>query len=118
MRKGESQILMGIDWSVVDTNFVMEVWSGAATAQTNKADRIATMHVLSGSDGEVGQVAVAGADPVTVVDHDGTAVAAHEVSKDHHAIGGRHHALTIRGCDIYSAMKCAFTVEWIDSFSE
>jgi hypothetical protein len=32
MGEGESQIFMGIDWSVVDTNFVMEMWTGAATA--------------------------------------------------------------------------------------
>src|SRR5438105_12048484 len=87
MSEGEPQIFMRIDWSVVDANFVMEVWTSAATAQTNVADGIAAMHVLSGSDCEIGQVAVASADPVTVVDHDGTAVATHEISKDHHPIG-------------------------------
>ena len=79
---------MRIDWSVVDANFVMEVWTSAATAQANVADRIAAMHVLSGSHREVGQVAVAGADPVTMVDHDGATVAAHEIGKHHHSVGG------------------------------
>src|SRR6266446_10763549 len=118
MGEGESQIFMRINWSVVDTNFVMEVWTGAATAQADVADSIAAMDVLSGGHCEVGQVSVASADPVTVVDHDGTAVAAHEIRKAHHAVGGSHHALTIRRRDVHPAVKCAFTVKWIDPFAE
>src|SRR6266480_3351668 len=112
MGEGKTQILVGIDWSVVDTNFVMEMWTGTATAQTDVADRIAAMHMLSGSHCEIGQMSVASADAVTVVNHDGTAIAAHEIRKDHYSIGGSHHALTIRRCDIHPAMKCALTVEW------
>src|SRR6266550_836594 len=76
------------------------------------------MHMLSGSHCEVGQMSVASADAVTVVDHDGAAIAAHEIGKDHHAVGGSHHALTIRRCDVHPAVKCPFTVERIDSFAE
>src|SRR4051812_19519666 len=111
MGEGESQILVRVDWSVVDANFIMEVRAGAASAQTNVADGIATMHVLPGCDREVGKVPVAGTDSVTVVDHDGAAIAAHEIRKNHYPISRSHYSLTIGRGDVYSTMKSAFTVE-------
>jgi len=66
-----AQIFVGIDWSLVDADFVVEVRTGAPAAEADVADDFAAMHVLSGSDRETGQVAEAGIDSAAMVDHDG-----------------------------------------------
>jgi hypothetical protein len=44
---------MGIDGSVVDANFVVQVGTRAATAEPYISDGVATMDVLSGGNREV-----------------------------------------------------------------
>ena len=80
---------MGIYRSVVDADFVVEMGTGAAAALTYVSDGVAAMYVLTRHDRKVCQVAVAGRDSVTVVDHDCPSVAAQEIGEDDHAVGGR-----------------------------
>ena len=84
---GEAEILVGVDGSVVDADFVVEMGSGAAAAEADESDGVAALDVLSGDDGEVCQVAIAGGDAVAVVKDDGASVASHEVGELHDAIG-------------------------------
>src|SRR5271154_6062348 len=72
----QAQVFVGVDWSVVNADFVVKVRTSAASAFTHEGDGIAAVHVLTGNDGEACQVTIAGADAVTVVDHDGSSVAA------------------------------------------
>src|ERR1039458_4247354 len=76
-----AEILVGIDWSVVDADFVVEMRAGGASAHDDVADGVAAMDLLSGRDREAGKVAIAGGDGMAVIDHDGFAVSAHEVSE-------------------------------------
>ena len=78
---GQAEVLVGIDWSVVDADFVVEMGTGGASAHADIADGIATMDLLSRRDGEARQVSIAGGDGVAMVDHDGFAISAKEVGE-------------------------------------
>src|ERR1700733_13616609 len=73
---GDAEILVGIDRSVVNADFIVEMRTGRTSALAHVADHVAAMHALSSRDGKAGEMPVAGADAVAVVDHDGLAVAA------------------------------------------
>src|SRR5437899_7752635 len=118
VRNREAQVFVGIDGSVIDADFVVEVGTGAAAAQTDISDGISAVHLLSCSYGEVCQVSVAGGEAVAVVNHDGPPIAAQEIGKDHHTVGRGYHRLSVRRTDIHSAMERAFAIERVDSFSE
>src|SRR5579872_5570644 len=96
---GHAQVLVGIDRSVVDTNFVVKVRAGGAAAGADVADGIAAMNLLAGGDGESGKMAVAGRDAVAVVEHDGLAVSAHEVGEGDNAVGGSDHRMAVAAAD-------------------
>src|ERR1700739_493245 len=71
-----AEILIGVDRDVVDANFVVKMGTGGAAALADIADHVAAVHALSRGHGEAGKMAIAGADPVAMIDHDGFAVAA------------------------------------------
>src|SRR5438067_10769189 len=75
--EGDAQVLIRIDRCVVDTDFVVEVGTGAASAEPDITDGLAFVHALSGGDVEAGEMSVAGGDAVAVVDLDEMSVAAH-----------------------------------------
>jgi hypothetical protein len=77
----DAQIFVGIDRGVVDAYFVVEVGTCGASAQTDVANRVAAVNVLSSCHREARQMAVAGGDAMPVIHHHGASVAAQEVSK-------------------------------------
>src|SRR5579863_2578290 len=105
MRDSQTQEFVGIDWSVIDPDFVVQVRSGTATAQPDVSDGIAPAHVLSGDDRIAGKVTVARRDSVAVVKRDGPSISTHEVSKHHDAISGSYHRLPVGGRYIDSTME-------------
>jgi hypothetical protein len=50
---GQSKILVRIYRSVVDADFVVKMWAGAATADADVSNDVAAMYVLADSDCEV-----------------------------------------------------------------
>ncbi len=88
MGYGHAQVFVGVDGGVVDADLVVEVGSGGAAAEADVADGVAAVDELSGSDGEAGEVAVAGGDAVSVIDDDGASVTAEEVGEDDRAVRG------------------------------
>jgi len=92
--------------------------AGGASALANVADGVAAVDVLSGSDGEAGEVAVAGGDAVAVIEHDGASVAAEEVGEGDGAVGRRDHGRAYVGGDIDAGVEGAFSVKGIDAFAE
>src|SRR5580700_12317305 len=118
MRHRQPQELVGIDWSVLDANFVVEVWTSAATAQPDVSDGVAAAHVLSGYNCIAGKMAVAGGDSVAVIQGDCAPVAAHKISEGYHGIGRRYDWLSVRSRDVNSSVESALTVERINSLSE
>ncbi len=109
---------MGIDRSVVDADFVVEMGAGAASAFADVADGVSAVDVLARDAGEAAQVAVTGGDAMAVIDDDGASVAAHEVGEHDHAVRRGHHRLAVSGSDINAAMESAFSVEWIDALAK
>src|SRR5215467_2704494 len=89
MRIGHAEILAGIDWDVIDADFVMQMWPRAASAIANVADCVAAMDTLARKHSEGLQVPIARADSTSVVDNNGASVAAHKISKLNHAVGRR-----------------------------
>ncbi len=118
MGDSHAEILVGIDRSVVDADFVVKMGTGGASAGADIGDGVATVNMLSGCDCEAGKVAVAGGDAVAVIHHDGLAVSALEICEGDHAIGGRDDRVAIRAADIHPAVKRAFTVEWVNALAE
>src|ERR1700733_9864527 len=118
MRDGQTQEFVGIDWRVIDADFVVQMWTGTATAQPDVSDRVATAYILSGNYRIAGQMPVARRDAVAVVQRDRSAVSSHEVGEHYHTVGRSHHWLPIRSRYIDSTMKCALTVERINSLSK
>ena len=111
----DAEVFVGIDRSVVDANFVVEVRSGGASAEANVADGVAAMNLLAGCDRETGKVAVAGGDAVAMIHHDELAVSAEEVRESDYAIGGRDDRVAVGAADIHAAVKRALAVERIDA---
>src|SRR5579863_3077415 len=95
MRHGKPQELVGIYRSVIDADFIMQVWPRAATAQANIPNRVAAADVLSGDDRIACQVPVAGRDSMTVIEGDSPSVSAHKVGEHHNAICRSYHRLPV-----------------------
>src|SRR4029077_19574784 len=102
---------MRIDRGVVDPDFIVQMGTGTAAAQTDKSDGVAAVYSLAGGYREVGQVTVARGDAMAVVQRNGPSVAAQKISKSHGAVGGRDYRLAIRRCDVDAAMERTFTVK-------
>src|SRR5579863_9674861 len=115
---GQAEIFVGIDWGVVDADFVVEMGAGAASAIADVSDGVAAVDLLACSDREIGQVAVAGGDAVAVIENNGAAVAAHEVGEFDDAVGGRDHRLAHGSGNIHAGVECTFAVEGINALAE
>ena len=76
--QSESEIFIGIHGGIADAHFIVQMGAGAATAQSNIADGIAPANRLSGGHGKSGEMPVAGADAVAVLDLNQAAVTAHD----------------------------------------
>src|SRR5216684_2233438 len=115
---GDSQVLVRIDWSVVDADFVVEVRTGRASAKTNIADDIAPVDVLAGSNRVAGKVSVARANAVTMVKHHRLAVSAEEIYESDDTIGRGDHLVAVSAANIDSAVERTFTIERIDTLAK
>src|SRR5215470_12001406 len=113
-----AEILVRIDGRVVDAHFVVEVRTGATSAETDVADDVAAAYMLSGTDRKGRQVAEARDNPVTMIEHHRAAIAAHIVGEVHLAVGRSYHRLTDDRSNIDSSVERAFTVERIDTFAK
>src|SRR5205807_981257 len=83
---GQAQVFVWINRSVIDPDFVVEMRTGRTTAQADVADCVTAVDLLSGDHGKVGEVPVAGADSVAVVNHNSAAVPPQEVSEGDYTI--------------------------------
>ena len=83
-----TEILVRIYWGIVDADFVVKMGSGGASALAYIADDVSAVYALASRHGVTGKVSVAGADPVSVINHDGLAVAAHDITEGHDSVGG------------------------------
>src|SRR5882762_8276835 len=110
-----AEILVGIDRSVVDANFVVKVRTSGTSAQADVADGVAAMDLLSGSDCKTGKVAVAGRDAVAMVHGDELAVSALELREGDYTIRRGDYRMAVYTANVHTAVKRAFPVEGIDA---
>src|SRR5216684_115790 len=118
VRVGHAQIFVRVDRNVVDTNFVVEVGAGAASAVPDVADGVATVYVLPGKDCKAGQMSVASRDSMAVVQGYGASVAAQEIGKLYYALCRSHHRLAVRRADVHPGVERAFAVKWINALAK
>src|SRR5579863_9961923 len=118
MCEGETEIFVGVNRCVVDANFVMQVGSCTAAAQTDISNRIAAVNVLANGDRKICQMSVAGSDPVAVVQHNRPSIAAQEFCEQNHAVSRRDYRLPIGSRDIDTAVECTLTIERIRAFAK
>src|SRR5438309_1956285 len=111
--EGSPHVLVRIHRYIIDMNFVMDVWSGAASAQSNVADHVTALHSLSYRDGEARHVAEERGISVAVIEYHGAAVSIAHLSFFHQTISRREDGLAVSTADVHPAMECAFTVEGI-----
>src|SRR5947209_1141162 len=57
-------------------------------------------------------------DVAAMLHHDGPAIAVHEICELDCTIGGSNDAGTVFGGDVHAAMERAFTIEWVNAFTE
>src|SRR6266404_8049571 len=89
-----AKVLIRIDGRVVDSDFVVKVGAGGASAEADIAENVAAVYVLAGGNTEAGQVSVASSDSVAVIHRYGAAVASQEICKGYGAIGRGQNGLT------------------------
>ena len=118
VRVGHAQVFVRIDWDIVDADFVVKVWAGAASAIADVADRVAPVYVLPGINRKALHVSVACGDAVAVVEDDRPTISAHEVGEFYDTFGRRHNRLPVNRTDIDARVECAFTVERINTLAE
>ena len=90
-----AEVFVGIDWCVVNADFVVKMRARGASTGADITNYIAAMDFFAHSDRETGKMPVAGGDSVAVIQHDCLAVSAKKVGESHNAIGGRNHRLAI-----------------------
>jgi hypothetical protein len=78
---GRSQILVRVDWNIVDADFVMQMWTSAPASVPNIANRIPAMHVLAGEYRQTLHMPISSCDSVTMIQNHSAAVSSHEVGK-------------------------------------
>src|ERR1700712_429113 len=71
-----TQELLRIDRIAVDPGFIMQMRAGGAAGRTDRADHLSDLDDIADLDVDFRQMAVAGREPVAVVDLDHPAVAA------------------------------------------
>ena len=86
MGQRDPQVFVRIHWNVVDSDFVVKVRTGAASAQAHVADRISAVDMLSGSYREVRQMPVPSGDAMAVIEGDGPAVSAEKICKSNDTV--------------------------------
>ena len=118
MRYRNAQVLVRIYRRIVNANFVVQVWTSAAAALSDKPDHVASANCLAFDDRKVGKVPVQRRDAVTMIEDNGAAITVHEIGEQHSSVGRRDHWAPIGGRDINTAVKRPFSVKWIDALSE
>src|ERR1700686_3745462 len=111
MRDSDTEILVGVYRGIVNADFIVEMRTGRASAGANVSNHIAPVYRLTCSYGIAGKVAVASADAVAVIDHDGLAVAAHELAAGDDSVGRGKNLGAIAAANIHAAVEGNFPVK-------
>src|SRR5882724_451635 len=109
---------MRVHRSIEDADFVMQVLSGAASALTYVADRVATVDQLTGAHGKAGEMSVQRGNAVAMVNQDRPSVAVHEIREAYDSVCRSQDAGAVVTGNIHAAMESAFTAERVNAFTK
>src|SRR5690242_17426666 len=93
----------------------MEMRSGRAAGRADPPDNLIRLDLLADGDLDHGEMAVAGDDPVAVIDLDHQAITAAPTSVRDHAGGGRSHRVAHVPAEIDACMHGGAPKEGIDA---
>ncbi len=74
--------------------------------EPNRADHLADLDVFADLDADLGEMAVAGRQPVAVIDLDHAAIAAGPARRHHLAVGGDAHRIALSGAEVEAGVHC------------
>src|SRR5258706_9243477 len=117
-RPSHAQILVGIDGSIANANFVVKMRPSAASRRSNIPNHIASMYVLSSRDGKSREMPVARAHAVAMFQQNRSSIAAHEVCGRDHSVRRSHYRLTRFRRNIHARVERAFSIERINALTE
>src|SRR6185437_11194206 len=113
-----AQEFLGIDGFTVDPRFIMQMRSGGAARRADFADHLADLDHVADLDVDLREVAVAGGEPVAMVDFDHAAVAAAPTRIDNLAVGGGAYGITHLRAEIETRMHRGPSEEGIGTDAE
>src|SRR5260221_13550308 len=92
---GLTQVEHGIDLRNIDTNLIVDLRAGGASAHANVANRVTAVKLLTRQDIETRKVTVKSCKTVAMIDNHEASVTRPFVRFDHHAVGGYTHRVPI-----------------------
>src|ERR1700684_1603268 len=107
------QILVGIDWGIVNPNLVVQVRAGTVPRRADIAKDVSTANVLSSGDSEPGKMGVKGLDAMAVVDDDFASVSRPQAGLHDSSVSGCAHRVALVGGDVYPGVECAFPINGV-----
>src|SRR5215470_9160288 len=107
-----------VDGFAFDANFIMHMWSGRAPGRAKLADDAACAHGVAGHNVDLGEMTVAGHQPIAVVDLDHLAIAAARARERDGARGGRMNGIAGIAAEIDPGMHCCFVDKRIHANAE
>ena len=115
---GSMQILVGIDWGIVNADLVVQVRTGAVARRANVSQDVTAANVLSGNDCESRKMSVQGFHAVAVIDHHLSSVPVAHSSLDDGAVRRRANRVALAGGNVDSGVECAFSIKRIQAGAE
>ena len=95
MRDAQSQVFLRVHRSVIDADFIVQVGAGGAAGQANESDELATADAITRADGKTGEMPVAGADAVAMLELNQPPVTAHGFSFGNYTVSGRDDGMAV-----------------------
>src|SRR5580698_2973971 len=112
------QILVGIDWGIVNADLVVQVRASTVPRRADIAKDVSTANVLSNGDSEPGKMSVKGLDAMAVVDDDFASVPGPEAGLHDSSISGYAHRVALVRGNVDPGVKCAFPINGVQAGAE
>src|SRR5271157_6106610 len=106
-RRGDlgAQVFVRVDRRIVNSHFVVQVRSGAASAHSDVSDHLPLAHRLPIRHREAGQMSVASGYSVSVINLDQAPIPTIEAGIGDHPVGRRHDRLTVTAGNVDTRME-------------
>src|SRR5438270_3637578 len=95
MRDANVHLFIRVHRSVINADFIVQVGAGGAAGQANESDELATADAITRADGKTGEMSVAGADAVAMLDLNQPPVTTHGFSFGDNAVSGRNDGMAV-----------------------